>query len=290
MPDPHAARSTSGTGATKKQGLRGLVTGRLRKGVVALVLAFLAGIGLAMTNWVRDRGEEATTKVISSLSGGPIDVRVVSSGDFVSGHPFAPYYVIPRDRVASPTALGEARLARIANQGTLLGGAWVERHGGVPGSPQVIRLELSGKSDRKVTITGLRPRVLSSGPPMKGWYVTSPGCGAQPVRIADLDLDAPRPVRGFFDEGGRRRHLALTVTRTDREQLELHASTRRALVRWRAEIFYSSADGTGSVLVPEGEPFMVTAETASDGFRPDFASRPPSLAREPGWDEGITAC
>jgi hypothetical protein len=262
----------------------------MRKGAVALAVAFLAGIGLAITNWARDRGEDTANKVIVGLSGGPINVKVVPEGEFSSGHVFAPYYVIPRDWVANPREAGQARLERIAEQGAVLGDAWTEGHGGMPGSPQIIRLELSGKSDKRVTITGLRPQVLSSGPPVKGWYVASPGCGAQPVRIANLNLDAPAPVRGFFDEGGRERHLALSVTRDDREQLELHASTRRAAVTWKAQVFYSSADGSGSVTVPEGAPFKVTSETASEGFRTDFAGSRPSVTREPAWDKGITAC
>jgi hypothetical protein len=275
--------------APEGQSLRSFLERHARKVVTALAVAILGGAGLAITSWVKDKSEETTSKVLVSLSGGPIDVRVVPEGQFASGHAFAPYYVVPRAELASPSQVSDAELARVTRAGSL-DPAWAEGHGGMAGSPQIVRLELSGKGDRKVTITGLRPRVMSTDAPMRGWYVASPGCGAQPVRIADLDLDAPRPVRGFFDEGGRRRHLALSVTKTDREQLELHASTRRAAIAWKAELFYASPDGSGSVLIPEGEPFRVTTETASDGFRPDFSGGSPSVAREPGWDKGITAC
>lgn len=289
VPDPQAAPAKSADG-TERQGWGRLLGGRTRKWVLGLGAAFLAGIGLAISNWAKDRGEETANKVIVGLSGGPLNVRVVPDGEFVSGHVFAPYYVIPRERVESPRAAGNTQLARITDQGAVLDGAWSEQHGGIPGSPQIVRLELSGKGDKKVTITSVRPHVLSSGPPVKGWYVANPGCGAQPVRIAELNLDAPGPVKGFFDDTGRERHLALSVTRDDREQLELHASTRRAAVTWKAEVFYSSPDGSGSVTIPEGEPFKVTSETASNGYRTNFAGSRPSVSREPGWDKGITAC
>lgn len=183
-------------------------------------------------------------------------------------------------------------MARMARQDGFLDVAWAERHGGVPGDPQIARLELSAKSGETVTITGVRARIMRTNPPVKGWYIASPGCGTQPVRIAPVDLDAPRPIKGFFDEGGRRRHLVLTVTKTDREQLERHASTTRTAVDWKAEISYSAGDGgSRSVVVPEGEPFKVTTETASEGYRPDFTDDPPSVTREHAWDNaGITAC
>jgi len=289
VPDPQPGSSTSG-GAADQKGLVPWLRRHARKGLIAVGVAVLGGAGLAITNWVRDKSEDTTHKVLVGLSGGPIDVTVMPEGEFTSGHVFAPYYVIPRDQVAGPPEAGKARVQRIADQGAVLGDAWTVDHGGIPGSPQIIRLELSGKSDKKVMITGLQPQVLSSDPPVSGWYVANPGCGVQPVRIATLNLDAPAPVRGFFDEGGRERPLLLTVTKDDHEQLELHASTRRAAVTWKAKIFYRSPEGSGSVTIPEGDPFKVTSETASEGFRPDFAGSRPSLAREPGWDQGITAC
>jgi len=263
VPDPQPGSSTSG-GAADQKGVVPWLRRHARKGLIAVGVAVLGGAGLAITNWVRDKSEDTTHKVLVGLSGGPIDVTVMPEGEFTSGHVFAPYYVIPRDQVAGPPEAGKARVQRIADQGAVLGDAWTVDHGGIPGSPQIIRLELSGKSDKKVMITGLQPQVLSSDPPVSGWYVANPGCGVQPVRIATLNLDAPAPVRGFFDEGGRERHLLLTVTKDDHEQLELHASTRRAAVTWKAKIFYRSPEGSGSVTIPEGGPFKVTSETASE--------------------------
>ena len=262
------------------------------KAVIALLLAFGTGAWLVITEWVQDRGGETASNIIDSLSGAPIEVRLLPAGTFFSSHPYAPYYVISRERVASPQAVGEAALARMAEQEGFVDIPWTERHGGVSGSPQIVRLELSGKRDEAITITGIRARILRKRPPVTGWYIAKPGCGAEPVRVAEVDLDAPRPIRGFIDAGGRKRHFALSVTKTDREELELQASTHRATVEWKAEVFYSAGDGkTRSVVVPEGKPFMVTTETASEGYRPDFRGRTPGVTREHRWDKaGIAAC
>ena len=51
------------------------------------------------------------------------------------------------------------------------------------------------------------------------------------------------------------------MTRTDAELIQMLATTDDALVEWRAEIFYSSAEGQGSIVVGDGgKPFRVSTE------------------------------
>jgi hypothetical protein len=126
--------------------------------------------------------------------------------------------------------------------------------------------------------------------PLDGWYVASPGCGGLAVRTALVDLDARRPeVQLLDDTGAPAKNLTLFVTRTNIEAVEIQASTEKSMVDWNLELFYSGANGDGSVTVDDGgKPFRVTTESGSDGYRPVGATK---VKREHAWDaNGIAAC
>ena len=265
---------------------------RGRKIAAAIGAAIVVAIGGIVATWITNAAE-STTKHILNPAGAPIQVRVAGAGTFFSGHVYAPYYVVPRTRVASPAAIGQTDLAKMAKAEGFLDYAWMNAHGAVPGSPQIVRLEVRGKGDEPVIVNAIRAKVVSRQTPVDGWYIAAPGCGAEPVRVAAIDLDTPRPTVGYVDARGESTHLALSVTRTDAELIELQASTRHASFAWQAEVFYSGPKGDGSLTVDDhGSPFRVTTETGSDGYRPDFAaSDGPSLKREHRWDKrGILAC
>lgn len=265
---------------------------RGRKIAAAIGGAIVVAIGGIIATWITNAAE-STTKQILNPAGAPIVVRVATPGTFFSGHVYAPYYVVPRARVASPAAVGRPELAKMAKAEDFLDYTWMRTHGALPGSPQIVRLEVRGKGDEPVIVNAIRAKVVGRQTPVDGWYIAAPGCGAEPVRIATIDLDAPRPTIGYVNARGASTQLALSVTRTDAELIELHAATRRASIAWQAEVFYSGPKGDGSLTVDDhGKPFRVTTETASDGYTPDFAdSQVPSLKREHSWDKrGIRAC
>jgi hypothetical protein len=266
----------------------GLLGTRGRKIGAAIGAAFLAGIGGGIAAWVTSTAESTTTRA-------PIEARVARPGTFFSGAAYGPYYVMPTRDGFGPNAIGRAELARMAKAEDFLDAAWDVAHGGVAGSPQVVRLEVRGTTDEPVIITAIRVRVLRRGPPVKGWYVVSPACGAVPVRVAEIDLDEAHAPVGYYEANGNAgpRALALSVSRTNAEQIELHASTRTARVTWEAEVYYSGPTGDGSLVVADaGKPFEVTSETASAGYSPPNAAGPArKLRREHSWDgHGISAC
>jgi hypothetical protein len=117
-------------------------------------------------------------------------------------------------------------------------------------------------------VTAVSPEIVRRQAPVKGWYLAAPACGAEPVWAARINFDAPRPRVGYWTaDGSSVKHLALAVTRTDPAQMELWASTRKAMLDWRATIFYSAANGDGSLTVDDqGNPFQVSTETDSDGY------------------------
>jgi hypothetical protein len=248
--------------------------------------AFLATIGGVIATRVIAFGETTTQKVIGGSA--PLSVRVLPRGTYEESSAIGSYYVVPRTQVAGPDALSKSELTGWQNEASRL--AWARDHGAVDGSTQLIMLELRSRSDQPVTVTAIKVRDLRKEPPVRGWYVAFPlGCGVAQVRLANVDLDAPSPRFEYYenDASPKTDRLVLTVTRTDPELVQMSARTRDALVEWRAEVFYSSADGQGSVVVGDGgKPFRVSTELGSDGYRYESGK----AIREPAWDKGISAC
>jgi hypothetical protein len=246
-----------------------------------IATAFIAGLGGWLFGWFRSTAEEA-------FAGPPLSVRVVPPGEFTSGHTFAPYYVVPSDRFSSPAALAPADAQSLADDPS-----WALDHGGMAASPEIVRLELRARTDEPVIVNPVRIDVVRTAAPVSGWFVASPACGVEPVRVASVDLDASPPAATYINERGRETGtLAVSVDRQDPELLELQVHSTRGEVDWTAEIPYSGADGTGSVEVDDdGEPFQVTTERGSAGYRPLFGgSGEVEFQRKRAWDRGIVAC
>jgi hypothetical protein len=293
--NPAAAPPASHGSPEPPRGFGRLLLGRSRKAAAAVLLAFLGALGAALFAWTKTAGESAVHAVLPPAAGKDLDVRVAAPGTFFTGSVIGNYYVLPKRRVKDPSQMGAAAWStQHQSSDDVLDYAWVRTHGGVAGSPQIIRLELRTTSDEPVTITGIAPEVVTRTRPLRGWYLAAPACGAEPIRIAEIDLDSPRPSVHYYSDQGTPggRHLALTVTRTDSEQLELHASTKKQRIGWRATIFYSAPRGDGSITVDDnGRPFRVTTETASDGYSPALSGNRRAVKREHDWDgKGISAC
>ena len=140
-------------------------------------------------------------------------------------------------------------------------------------------------------MTGIKVDVLKKRPRVDGWFVAPvTGCGVEPVRLALVDLDAAIPRVEFYesDASPKASRLALSVTRSDVELVQLIARTRKALVDWQAEVLYSGPDGDGSVIVnDEGAPFRVSTEIGSTAYKYEGQGK---ARREPFWDRGISVC
>jgi hypothetical protein len=265
---------------------RGIFATRGRKIAAAIGAAFLASLGAGIGARALNSAENASKRVLAG-SNAPIQVRVMPPGSFFAGHPFAPYYVVPKSEVSSPEKLDPTELTGDEP----FDFSFAQRHGAIPGSPEIVRFQIRGRSDEPVTIDDIKIHAVRRTAPLQGWYVASPGCGGLAIRTAEIDLDAPTPRVSFVDQSGSEKRITLFVTRTDIEVIELQASTEQSMVDWTAEVFYSGPDGDGSVTVDDGgRPFRVTTESASDGYRLQFFPKK-AVTREPSWDEnGIAAC
>jgi hypothetical protein len=127
----------------------------------------------------------------------PVRVRVLAPGTFESAHAYAPYYVVPRSRIAKPS-----KLSRAATSGFVTRPETALAKGALAGSPQVVRVELRSTTTARVTVGGVHFRVVSAARPVKGWFTAQPACAQTRVRLARVNLDRRRQTVRYVDAGG----------------------------------------------------------------------------------------
>ena len=219
----------------------------------------------------------------------PVRVRVLEPGSFQAAHAFAPYYVVPDKRVASPADLSKAATNRFVTRPEA-----ALAKGGQAGSPQIVRLELRSTTNDPVTVEGVTFDVVSDARPLKGWFTAQPGCSFERVRVARGSLDGKRTVRYLDTQGASSRKFALALDRKRPAVLELQAATSRHRVAWTARLSISR-DGAAAQTVTvddNGAPFRVTSARNARGYAPTFgATGIDGFARDRSWDRGrITGC
>ncbi|HEV2777721.1 MAG TPA: hypothetical protein VGV90_19170 [Solirubrobacteraceae bacterium] len=232
----------------------------LRRGapVIGAVALLAAGAYAAKTLLLDDEGAAAPR----------LGVTVLPPGTFASAHPYAPYYVVPRKRFRDPS-----KLTRVARNNLITKPESAVSKGGLPGSPQIVRLSLRGLSDEPVTVDRVRARVISDARPLRGWFTAEAGCEVQPVRRAKLNLDSPRAATRYVGAGERgAKTLSLELGRADEQVIELQAATRRHRVAWVAELTVRNQDGDPATITVDdaGKPFRVTSERSSRSYRPIY--------------------
>jgi hypothetical protein len=220
----------------------------------------------------------------------PVRVQVLAPGSFQASHPFAPYYVVPAKRVASPAKLSEASTNRFVTRPEA-----ALSKGGQAGSPQIVRLALRSTTDKPVTLRGVHFDVVSDARPLKGWFTAQPACSFKRVRVARANLDSRRPRVRYVDaQGASSRKLSLALRRSAPVVLELQAATRRHRVAWTAQLTVSRDGGPAQTVTvdDDGRPFRVTSPRSSRGYAPSFgATGVDGFARDRSWDGGhVTGC
>jgi len=247
---------------------------------VGIVLLLAAG-GLLVAGELTPSDDE--------LGPPPVRVRVLAPGTFESAHAYAPYYVVPRSRVASPAKLSRAATNRfVTRPETALD------TGGLAGSPQIVRLELRATTDEPITVGGVRFDVIRDARPVKGWFTAQPACAFERVRVARVNLDSRRRSVRYVDaDGASSRGLALELGRSEPVVLELQAATNRHRVAWTAELPIRRDGGRSQRVTVDngGKPFLVTSTRASRGYAPRFGATGVSgFARERAWNRGVEGC
>lgn len=246
-------------------GPRGLFATRGRKIAAAIAAAFIASVGGGLGAWAFQAAKDTTTDILDT--GAPISVRVAAPGTVAVAWPGGQTYVFSASAGSGPEAVLSPDEARAAQRGSW---GWAADHGGVVGSPQIIRLQVRGKGDEEVSTTRIAARIVRRSAPVEGWFVVAGGGrDAEEIRLAKIDLDSPDPSVLYYTSiyEGESKTLSLTVTRVDAEQIEIVARTTRDMVDWEAEVFYSGLDDGSVVADDDGKPFRVTAESASVGYR-----------------------
>lgn len=223
----------------------------------------------------------------------PVQVRVLAPGSFESAHPYAPYYVVPDKRVASPAKLSDAATNRFVTRPEA-----ALSKGGQAGSPQIVRIALRSTTDDPVTVEGVSVDVVSDARPLKGWFTAQPACSSESVgvaRVARVTLDSRRRRVRYADaKGGSSRALSLPLKRTATTMLELRATAKSRRVAWTAALLVSRDGGRAQTVTVDdaGHPFRVTSARASRGYAPRFGATGISgFVRDRSWDRGaIKGC
>ena len=258
--------------------------------------AVFAGIGITIQNLVQQNVTPVVHIVTHAFVGGsepgPLDYHVEAPGTFFSGHLAAPYYVVARSKVATPDDLGKKAMGNGTGSNDALSYQWVTSHGGMAGSPQVVRVEFESTVSSPITIQRVQPLVVRVSKPLRGWYVAKLGCGPEPVWHADFDLDAREARAGYVSIGGQqRRALALSVGHKP-TILEFWASTRAHTIGWEAEVYYSvGLTDKRMVITDSGHPFWVTSELRSAAYKAVWGRHGFTPRRHAAWDRtGPTGC
>ncbi|HTN23639.1 MAG TPA: hypothetical protein VL120_06595 [Solirubrobacteraceae bacterium] len=271
-----------GTAGAAKAGGRGKKLGKrvLKAGGVLLVALVVVIAAYEL------QGSDDTEQIAGPP---PVRVRVLAPGTFQAAHAYAPYYVVPDKRLASPAGLSEAATNRFVTRPEA-----ALAKGGQAGSPQIVRLELRSTTNDPVTVVGVKFDVVSDARPLKGWFTAQPACSFARVRVVRGSLDGRRTVRYVDAKGASSRKLALALDRTRPAVLELQAATSRHRVAWTARLAVSR-DGAAAQTVKvddNGAPFRVTSARSARGYAPTFgATGIDGFARDRSWDRGrITGC
>jgi hypothetical protein len=251
-------------------------------GVVVLVAALVMLVAYELNG-----SDDDVNDVAGPL---PVQVRVLPPGSFQPAHAFAPYYVVPDKRVASPAQLSKAATNRFVTrpEAALSKGAQA-------GSPQIVRLELRATSDEPLTVEGVSFDVVSDARPLKGWFTAQSACSFEPVRRARVTLESRRSSVRYVDaKGAVSRELSLPLKRSAPTVLELQAATRSHRVAWTATLRISRDGGRAQAVevTDNGEPFRVTSARASRGYAPEFgATGITGFVRDRSMDRGrINSC
>jgi hypothetical protein len=220
----------------------------------------------------------------------PMTVRVLAPGSFQSDHAYAPYYVVPDARVASPAKLSKAATNRFVTRPEA-----ALSKGGQAGSPEIVRLELRSTTADPVTVEGVSFDVVSSARPLQGWFTAQPACSLQPVRLAKVTLDGRRRGVRYVDANGASSSaLSLPLKRSAPAILELQVVARRHRVAWTAALSVSHAGAAPQTVSVDdgGQPFRVTSPRSSRGYAARFGATGISgFVRDRSWDGGrIKGC
>ncbi|WP_217915197.1 hypothetical protein [Miltoncostaea marina] len=245
-------------------------------GVVAAVVGYVVPVAL-------DEGSERIAGALDRDA--PIAAQVLQPGEYQTGTFFTPMYIVGD----VPPEAAPADLLADGRDDEYY--AWAREHDAVVGQEQTFRLVLRGRDERPVIVNGITATVVERLAPAAGWFTHRRGCGAVEVREARIDLDRDPPGIAFSDNIAEppttpRLDFTKRVTPDDVEVVDVVATTRSpTLVRWRLEVLYSAADGTGSVVVDDrGEPFEVSG--LARGRAEFYRLSDGVLVREPGSDPG----
>jgi hypothetical protein len=250
-----------------------------------------------------DTGLSSTSTLNPAKRAPPLKVQVISQPQFVpEGLAHSGIYLFAAPSPSPADVPADLRgLEHMAEYEK-----WAQSKGGVPAQTLALRMTVRATGSAPVVLNGLRIDVVRRSAPLSGWFrFPDAGCGVQPVRSIEIDMDRNpvRPMITEVDATGQekppRLFKALRVTRTDIEVFEIHARTVKSDVAFKMTLLYQSEDEAGELPVEGGRTYRVTALRAGRAKAYDTpadasgSGTPVALQRaaerDPG-PQGLTFC
>lgn len=149
-------------------------------------------------------------------------------------------------------------------------------HGAADAETTLIRLNVRGTSQTKVTIHKIDVVVTRRDPPLRGVWVTGDQGGGANVRYLHADLD--RETLGWSDQDGVDiGPISVYVTDTEEENFDILAQTETCDCHWRVRLTYTVADRQPrSVTIgrPDGRDLRTTSLSNAAVLRPEGCREP----------------
>lgn len=222
---------------------------------------------------------------VSGLAVGAVVTTLVSalvtrSVDATLGGPVLSVSAVPEIVECGTSFVFDKPISRIS----LPDGDWAEwgkRNGGVVSDYLVVSVNVAGKDDRPITLTGISASVVDRRPATRGVVIGLP-CGGPveaPFLAYDLDSDPPRLLsssivpRTLEDEEWKLTPMTFpwTITRTDTANLVIYGITAECDCAWTGALTWQSGSRHGKITIDdEGEPFRVSTSAQSTLYEPDL--------------------
>ncbi len=200
----------------------------------------LAGIATFVTTQIADLLKSGIESVRSPVE---ISVNRVKDCPFSYIVPGTPDGVAPApDPFTSPTDVD----------------SWARTADGVDGEDTVLEVNITGGSDKPVTLFGIDIEILSRETPIQGFQARIPCGDAIPLRIMEIDLDSNPPSQTESPVVAANEPISFPyrVNRTESEAFLIYASTESCNCSWRAKLRWAVGGESGiSIIDDAGEPF-----------------------------------
>ena len=236
-----------------------------RKHIAWVVTTLTAAVITASAGYFVKWGLDRATAPDPAPPDRPLQATLLTAPEFKPDtFPYHHTYLVPPDgKRLAPSEQDDPQFTFAASQS-----------GAIAHHRQIVRLTLRGTTDVPVIITRIDPVVIDESDSAMGWYpICCECCGKLKIRQMATNLDCRPPSLLLASAGNRMEYsysdsYSFKVTRTDVEQIELSATTRRGLLEWGLDIAYDAGSEQGTLRLRDPRLKVTAAAAGQEGVDP----------------------